>query len=614
MKLSKIIFHNIILLCLCTLIISNVYSKEYKLNSEHNKRLKQAKSLRKSGLIEESKHVYKNLLNDYPYLKEALDPLKLILKNKEDWGSLNEIANNYVKANNFSFQSKAEIFEIFLWSQNIEWKLILKEILNNIENEKSIKLIFNALLNNDKVNELLENLTLVRDKKSADYFAFHLGNYYSINLSIDKAINEFMLYLEHNPNQKTLVRNRIMAFPDIPSIQLQIRDILNQSNSINAKLILADLEFKEKKYKKAYELIKKYSQDDNEKINFIKNLIRLKEYDLSQLLINDILDSITDEKILKKALIQSAKIFEKLLISNIYNLPISNNIVRNELLNSQYLKVNEKNSIFLSKAIAIYDSLSINSYDNEAPFYLAEIKYRIQGDLDGAKLIYQSILDNKRSNKFKVESMNRLIDIMISKGDLEYALKKVNSLKEIQTNDKVVELLNVKMIQILFYQNNFEDLNILIEDFLKDSKKNNKFYNDILKLKSNLLLFFDNNDELKKYSLSMFKIYQNKRIEAINILNNLSKIENTQIAEKILYESAYLNLLQGNIEESLKLLSKISQESPYIESKLLLEAEIYDYLLQDISKAVEIYLHFLDMFPDSIYYDIIRLRLRGLTS
>ena len=104
-----------------------------------------------------------------------------------------------------------------------------------------------------------------------------------------------------------------------------------------------------------------------------------------------------------QALIQSAKIFEKLLISDIYNLPISNNIVRNELLNSQYLKVNEKNSIFLSKAIAIYDSLSINSYDNEAPFYLAEIKYRIQGDLDGAKLIYQSILDNKRSNKFNIK-------------------------------------------------------------------------------------------------------------------------------------------------------------------------------------------------------------------
>ena len=39
-----------------------------------------------------------------------------------------------------------------------------------------------------------------------------------------------------------------------------------------------------------------------------------------------------------------------------------------------------------------------------------------------------------------------LIDIIISKGDLEYALKKVNSLKEIQTNDKVVELLNVSAL------------------------------------------------------------------------------------------------------------------------------------------------------------------------
>ena len=614
MKLSNIIYHNIFLFCLCYFLISDIHGKEYKLNSEHNKRLQQAKSLRKSGLIKESKHVYRNLLKDYPYLKEALNPLKSILKNQEQWLSLDSIATNYQKANNFSFKSKSEVFEIFLWTDNKQWVSILNETFNNLENDKNIELIFNALLTNNKLNELLETLVFFRENKSLDYFAFQLGNYYSMNMVFDKSVEEYLIYLESNPKQKILVKNRIMAFPEIHSIQVQIRDILGQSSSINAKLILADLEFKDKKYVKAYDLIKKYSEDDNEKITFIKNLIRLREYDLSQRLINNILDSDADEKILKKALIQSAKIFEKLLISNLYEMPISNDIIRNQLLNSQYLKVNEKNSIFLSKAITIYDSLSINSYDNEAPYYLAEIKYRIQGDLDGAKSIYQSIIDNKRSSRFKIESMNRLLDIMISKGDLENALQKVVSLKEIQTSDEIIELLNVKMIQILFYQNNFEQLNLSIEDFLKEAKKNNDFYNDILKIKSNLLLFFDNNEELKKYSLSMFKIYQNKRVEAINILNNLSDIENSQIAEKILYETAYLNLLQGDTEESLKLLNKISQESPYIESKLLLEAEIYDYLLHDISKAVEIYLNFLDMFPDSIYYDIIRLRLRGLTS
>ena len=83
MKLSNILYHKIIFFCLCCFLIADIHGKEYKLNSEHKKRLQQAKSLRKSGLIEESKHVYKNLLKDYPYLKEALDPLKLILKNHQ---------------------------------------------------------------------------------------------------------------------------------------------------------------------------------------------------------------------------------------------------------------------------------------------------------------------------------------------------------------------------------------------------------------------------------------------------------------------------------------------------------------------------------------------------
>ena len=42
------------------------------------------------------------------------------------------------------------------------------------------------------------------------------------------------------------------------------------------------------------------------------------------------------------------------------------------------------NSFFLTRAIEIYDSLSTRNKDNESTYYLAEIKYRILGDLDGA--------------------------------------------------------------------------------------------------------------------------------------------------------------------------------------------------------------------------------------
>ena len=55
-----------------------------------------------------------------------------------------------------------------------------------------------------------------------------------------------------------------------------------------------------------------------------------------------------------------------------------------------------------------------------------------------------------------------------------------------------------------------------------------------------------------------------------------------------------------------------STESNYKETRLLLKAEIYDYGLNDISKAVDLYLNFLDLFPNSIFYDLIRMRLREL--
>ena len=123
--MSKFIYHITFALFLFSIILGIENSKKYSPNNEQNKRLQQAKSLRKSGLMEQSINVYYELLTDYPFLKEALDPLKIILKDREEWDTLNEILTNYQKAHNHSFQSKAETFEILLWTKNEEWKNIL---------------------------------------------------------------------------------------------------------------------------------------------------------------------------------------------------------------------------------------------------------------------------------------------------------------------------------------------------------------------------------------------------------------------------------------------------------------------------------------------------------
>ena len=78
-------------------------------------------------------------------------------------------------------------------------------------------------------------------------------------------------------------------------------------------------------------------------------------------------------------------------------------------------------------AISIFDSLSQNSNDkNNAKLRLGDIKFRVLGDLDGAKEIYTNILKYSKHNNIKKNCTLRLVEIDIAKGDLLSATKRIN--------------------------------------------------------------------------------------------------------------------------------------------------------------------------------------------
>ena len=347
MRLNKIKY--ILILLLLGFSFSN--SNFHKLTTQQKKVLNHAKSLRKSGLIEESKNVYSSLFYKFPYLKKALNPLSLILKDQKDFEQLNTIALLYQEAHNFNFPSKVETFEIFLWTENPLWETTIKELQNNkTVSDKTIEKILNVLLHNNKLNDVQELVKDFRNTKKADYFSFQLGLYYSLNMSFEKSVEEYLIYVKSNPLKKALVKNRIMAYPEIDAVNIMVKNILQNDNSNIAKILLSDFEFKEKNYSMSYELIKKYSNDDNEKISLIKNLIRVKEFEIAERVIDDILDSSSDKIILKKAVFELAKIYENYFISKEYQLPIINHIVTNQLLNSQFVKTDEKQFSFFNKS------------------------------------------------------------------------------------------------------------------------------------------------------------------------------------------------------------------------------------------------------------------------
>ena len=168
-------------------------------------------------------------------------------------------------------------------------------------------------------------------------------------------------------------------------------------------------------------------------------------------------------------------------------------------------------------------------------------------ETNGAEKVYNQLTKNYKS-KYYNESITKIIDISISKGDLNKAMDIINNYtwSGNDTFDSETEyLLKIKKIHVLFYSKKYDELKVYADEILKDNNKNNKYYNDVLKIISDVLLLKNNIDELNKYSEAMFKLYQNKRIESIEILSSISKKQKK--SDKINFELAYLYFLQNDL-------------------------------------------------------------------
>ena len=589
-------------------------SIKYRLTPQQNQKIRQAKTLQKNGLNKEAKNIYFDLFNENPFLKEAFYPLKKILKNEKDFKTLEEIYPQYLESNNNSISSKIDVIEILIWIKNEKWKSMTIDIINNqFTKEKNLKSLFNILLKNGKNIELEKYLNDIRNK-DADFFSYELGMHYAIELEIEKSINELLLHLDYNTSswKYNIIRNKILSFPDINNINKKIESILNNHKSNNAKLILADVSFKNKNFVLSYELLKKYSNNENKLLDFVNSLINNKEYELAQNIINDIINSGYSSSIIQGSIIKLAEIYEILLKKQEFNLPISSNIYKNQILDSPFIKINNQNSLLLENAITIYDSLMTNNKNLKSIYNLAQIKYKILGDLDSSYELFNNVISNSKiTDELHSKAIIEMINIMISKGEL---LRAKAMLKKSRKNIEPIDLFLIKEIQILFYLNEWEELNDKIDFFLKSDYQNIAYYNDVLKLKSYLAIFESDKQQLKNYTKAQMKKFQNKRYEAIRLINQLSENNNLNIASNMKYEHAHLLVKQNNFQEALDVLDTVSSDNYNIEASILFKAEIYDFILNDTSNAVDLYLFLLENFPDNIYYDSIRLRLREITS
>jgi len=574
----------------------------------------QAKSLERAALYDEALTLYKQVNNMLPGNRKYFKSLKNQLKQREALDTLFVYTNNYAKARDNDFQSKLELIDIYIWQDKKQnWKNIVSKIMENKKNDlNSIKAVIQRLINNGQHDFAYEILNNFRDKTNYnDFYSMEMATFFYMRMAYEKAIIEYLLFLEYNPKKTHIISDRILAFPNTPENIMHINSHLKKSSLKEAKFILADFKFKTEEFENGYNLLKKNDAPASMLLNYAIDLASIKEFLRAEKILMEIIKSKENETIMTLAVFEIAKILESKIIANKTLLPISNHHSNNLFLSSPYLSVNDSTSMILEKAMNIYDSLRVTKKNSQASYRLAEVQFKILGDLDGAYYLYNEAYSHGNTDGLRLDAALGMINIYISKGDMNKAEKIIYELKK--DNQHKIEF-DIKLAQINFYKGNLIETEKMMKTIIKDLPTNHLMYNDILNIISILIAFKNNEEEFNDFADIQLNIQQNNRIEAIEKLVKLFNSNEIYISEMCKFQQVWLFYLQNKLDIVEQKLNEITEHTIYREMAHILKAEILDYVKKDSSKAIDVYLSFLNNYPNSIYYDDIRLRLRELAS
>jgi tetratricopeptide (TPR) repeat protein len=574
----------------------------------------QAKALEKAGLIEEAVVLYKEINHANPKNSKYFNAIKKYLKQNENWDTLFVFTKSYAKARQNDFISQFEYLDIYLLTNNeTKWKKLSNSLVLKAQTTpQDIKRVFKLLINLGQYEYCYNLLQEYRRKvRKPDFYSIELASYLGMRMSYEESLNEYLIFLKYNPDQLQTISNRIMGFPSDDEINILIKSNLDKTSFKSAKYILADLHFKLKEFDDGYNTLIENDASPLMLLRFAKDLISIKEYIKSNKILTHIMNLTTDEKILTETIFEIAKVFELKMKKTNSKLPLTNFFSNNSFFSSPYIAIRNEPYNSLEDAMGIYDSLRVTKQNAQAAFRLAEVQFRILGDLDAALYLYEETIEHANSKNLKTDASLAIIDIYIAKGDLQAADLFCQNI--IINYPNILEY-QIKAAQILFYQAKFDKTDSELRKVLSQLPTNHIAVNDILDVMAVLIGFRHNQEDFINFVNAQLNIQQNKRTEALEKLESLFYSKEIYIADLCRFQYSWLNFLQGEKEFAKLQLDLIVNDTIFKELAHIFQAEIIDYIDNNALKAIDSYLNFLDLYPNSIYYDDVRLRLRELAS
>ena len=235
--------------------------------------------------------------------------------------------------------------------------------------------------------------------------------------------------------------------------------------------------------------------------------------------------------------------------------------------------------------------------------------------------------DPKEKNQYKID----LADVQLYTGEIWDASLNYSQVDKDMPNDVLGNEAKFKNAKLSFYIGEFNWAKSQLDVLAAATTKliaNDAIYSSML-ISDNLeeeeddsdttMALFSNSEgnlALKMYAKAEFLIFQNKDDEALKALDSVMILSPFgTLVDDALYQKALILIKQKNYFEAEKLLKQVIEnygEELLADDAVFQLAELYEYYLKDIPRAMEYYQKILKDYSDSLYVVQARNRYRAL--
>lgn len=577
-------------------------------------RLRAAQNLERRGSYDAALRIFRSLYDLVPQNQLYYEGVKRNMLRLKLYDELTEIINSQInlsRGNNPRFW--ADLGNVNYKRGDHEQAMnIWNTLLAQVPRQKSAYIyVANAMIENRLYDEAIEVYQNARHAFGQNHlFVFELANIYVLRLKYREATLEYLRFLEKNPGQFSYIEGRIAAYTKDSEQAREVAEVLRShipesKQEFFVRKLLANLYLRIENFEMALqefkflETVKAPNQNQRH---------RGKELYFFA------------EKSLRAGQYQFAKDAFELILINYNKSPYRPRALYGLAVSKQMQGLSDEALTSFNELIKTYPT---SRWIQDAFFQIGEIYFQGLFELDKALSTYHSLLQKFPNGKNTVQAHFRIGDCYAAKGDLEKAQLWYDRTSNIgRATLAVRDEALFKSANLDFMRGDFEKaLEKLqkITEKISQGQGQQPFVNDALEL--TFLIEenqSDSRESLAVYGKAQQYKLQRKQAEAIQSLQEiLNSYPSAAIIDESLFALGELENERANYTAAIGYFQNLLHEHPEsLQNELAQKriAEIYESGLGDHKKAYEAYEQLLINFPNSVYLEEVRQKLRKLLS